>query len=304
VVITTYNRSGFLGGLLASIAAMDPAPDGVVVVDNASTDDTPQVIRTAAAAMRIPVVHHRLAVNAGGAGGFAAGVARALDEGAEWLWLMDDDVEALPDALAKFRRWMGTYVCIHGRRWAADGTPFFWQNRFHDRLGIFLPVAGDVFAESDVFRTDVGCFEGMLVRADVVREVGLPDARFFLTWDDAIYGWLISRRHPVVYVNDFVLRKVREQRSIDLGVRHLNDSSDLSRRYVMRNRAYVANYLRAEGAYSPLWFAVGTALTAAKEVLRVAAVERRPRGLDALWRGWRESRRLRRRPWAPMPPIA
>ncbi|WAP52807.1 glycosyltransferase [Arthrobacter sp. ATA002] len=96
LVITTFNRSRYLQGLLESVAALDPAPERIIVVDNASTDDTQETIAGAAARLPMPVVNLRLPVNAGGAGGFAAGVERALTEGASWLWVMDDDVVVLP----------------------------------------------------------------------------------------------------------------------------------------------------------------------------------------------------------------
>ncbi|MHA7262659.1 glycosyltransferase [Arthrobacter sp. TMN-37] len=304
LVITTYNRSDYLRGLLESVKALDPAPAGVVVVDNASTDDTPGVIAAAAAQTPFPVLSHRLPTNTGGAGGFAAGMERALAEGADWLWIMDDDVTTVPDALAALAPFTGRYKCLHGRRWDYAGRPFFWQHRFVDRLGVHLPVPGDVFRHSPVFATNVGCFEGMLVHADVVREVGLPDARFFLNGDDSTYGWLISQTHEVAYVDAYVLAKARPQRQINLGIRHLNDSSDLSRFYAMRNRGLVAQYLRSRGRYSPAGFALGTLLTAGKEVLRLVAVERSVRGLAPLARGWREARRIRRDPsWQPMPPL-
>jgi rhamnopyranosyl-N-acetylglucosaminyl-diphospho-decaprenol beta-1,3/1,4-galactofuranosyltransferase len=302
VVITTFNRAAHLRELLASITFLSPAPAGVVVVDNASTDDTPGLL--AALDLPVPVVVERLPANAGGAGGFAAGVARALSEGAQWLWLMDDDVVVLPDALASFARWMPHYSCIHGRRYDHTGSPFFWQHRLDETLGVHLPVRGDVFADSPVFHTNVGCFEGMLVAAHVVREIGLPDARFFLNGDDTTYGWLISRKYPVAYVDAFVLRKTRPQRQVDLGVRHLNDSSDLSRFCGMRNRGHLAQYLRLHGRYDALGFGIGTLLSAAKEILRLVAVERSLSGIDAVWRGWRAARViLRDGRWTPEPPL-
>ena len=112
-----------------------------------------------------------------------------------------------------------------GRRYDAAGKPFFWQHHFVEALGVFLPVRGDVFRTSDVFPTNVGNFEGMLIKASLARNIGLPDPRFFITWDDLIYGWLAAQQTPVVYVNAFVIKKVRAQRQVDLGVRHLNDSS-------------------------------------------------------------------------------
>lgn len=297
IVITTFNRADYLAELLASVAALDPAPDGVIVVNNASTDSTVEVIDAvreefAALASPIPVIHHELAVNSGGAGGFSAGVERALSEGAQWMWLMDDDVTVIPGAVGAFGPWMDKYDALVGRRYDAAGEPFFWQNSFNSFLGLPLPVRGDIFSDSDEFATNVGCFEGMLLHSDAVKGVGLPDSRFFLTWDDTIYGWLISLQRPLVYVNEFVLHKVRPQRSLNLGIRHLNDASDLSRYYVMRNRGLVAQYLRVHNRYNRFGFGLGTALTMSKELLRLVGVEKTLRGTSRLFAGWRESRQI------------
>lgn len=305
LVIVTFNREDYLRNLLTSVAALDPAPAAVVVVNNASTDGTAGVIERARTEMAIRIIDHSLPTNVGGSGGFSAGLERALAEGANYVWMMDDDVEALPSAVGALRPWLDHYGAVVGRRYDSTGGPFFWQHKFSTFLGFPLPVSRDVFAHSEVFHTDVGCFEGMAVTAAAVRKVGLPDPRFFLTWDDTTYGWLMSLNQPVAYVNEFVLRKARPQRQIDLGVRHLNDSNDLSRFYVMRNRALVAKYLQSKGKYQPIGFALGTALTAVKELLRLFAVERTIRGVGALWRGWKDARKLfQDMDWEPMPPLA
>ncbi len=309
IVITTFNRADYLAELLDSVALLSPAPDGVIVVNNASTDTTSELVASvredfAALPTPVPVIHHELAVNSGGAGGFSAGVERALAEGAQWMWLMDDDVTVVSGAVGAFGPWMDKYDALVGRRYDASGKPFFWQNRFNEFLGLPLPVRGDIFKDSNEFPTDVGCFEGMLLHADAVKGVGLPDSRFFLTWDDTIYGWLVSLQRPVVYVNEFVLHKVRPQRSLNLGIRHLNDSSDLSRYYVMRNRGLVAQYLRAHNRYNRFGFALGTALTMSKELVRLAGVEKTSRGAGRLFAGWRDSRKIMAaRDFVPMQPL-
>lgn len=49
IVVVTYNRTHLLTRLLESIEQMDPAPGHLVVVDNASTDDSAEIARAAGA---------------------------------------------------------------------------------------------------------------------------------------------------------------------------------------------------------------------------------------------------------------
>jgi len=305
VVVVTYNRPDYLKTLLTSLANLSVQADLVVVVDNASTAPTVEVINNAAALFAPGVlINHRLETNSGGAGGFSSGVAKALELGADWLWLMDDDVEALPDALKHLLGWGQRFKCVHGRRYDFDGSPFFWQPIFQEFLGVPLPYIRDPFETSEFMLMNSGCFEGMFIHRDVVAAIGLPDPRFFITWDDAIYGWLASRVTEVAYVNAFVLKRAREQRQISLVVRHLNDASDLFRFHVMRNRAYVGKYFQQRGTLNRFGFGLGTFLTFAKEIVRLVAVEHRITGIGPLLRGWREGRKIWRNPgWQPMPPF-
>lgn len=303
-VVVTYNRVDFLAQLLPTLLEQHRPLDQIYVVDNASTDGTEAYLaEQAAKEPRLTVL--RLAENTGGSGGFHAGVVQAYRDGHDWFWLMDDDVIALPDGLEGLLRFADRSGCIHGRRIDFHGGPFFWQPRINEFLGIPLPYLQDPFAGGeDVFETNSGVFEGMLVSRPVVAAIGPPDPRFFITWDDAVYALIASRVTTVVYVDHFALRRQREQRQMSLAVRHLNDASDLFRFHVMRNRGYMAHYLRRLGTYHPVGFGVGTALTFAKEEVRLVYVEHTLRGTGALWRGWRESRRLQRTAWEPLGPAA
>lgn len=305
IAIVTFNRSALLDELLQSASAMATLPDHIVVVDNASTDDTQDVVKAWEAKFPPGVlVNHRMATNTGGAGGFSEGTKVALELGAEWVWLMDDDVEILPDALERFAPWMARFKVIHGRRYDVDGTPFYWQAKFNQFLGVPLPYSIKTFNTDGYAITNSGTFEGMLVHADVVRRIGLPDPRFFISWDDAIYAWLASLETEVVYVDEFVLQKKREQKQVSLGIRHLNDSSPLAKYHVMRNRAYVGRYFDVHGRLNRVGFAIGTFLTFAKEIVRLVVVERSFRGFASLVRGFRDGRRIwADRAWTPMPAL-
>jgi glycosyltransferase involved in cell wall biosynthesis len=101
IVICTYNRADRLVHALASIDRLeDPgSPYEVVVVDNASTDGTPALLRDWAA-RAVPGGPVRRAVHEPRPGkSFALNLAVASTT-SDWLALTDDDVLVTPDWLA------------------------------------------------------------------------------------------------------------------------------------------------------------------------------------------------------------
>lgn len=295
LVIVTYKRADLLRGLLESLTRSKVWPEHLILVDNADEPEVAQLL--AEMAQSLPGIRlHFLGQeeNLGGAGGFAAGIDKAHALGAEWIWVMDDDVEILPDGLGELIARSSGYGLILGRRYDADGQPFFWQQRFNAWLGFPVSVPGDPFLDTKAWPTNCGCFEGMFIHRNVIDKIGLPDPAFFLTWDDTIYGWLASQHFDMAYVDAFTLQKVRRQASISLGFRHLNDASDLSRFHAMKNRALVRHYLIEQDAYRPIGFALGGALNFGKELFRLVAVERSLSGFGSLLHGMREARRLDR----------
>ncbi|UYO98180.1 glycosyltransferase [Microbacterium sp. M28] len=304
IVIVTFNRSHLLTGLLNSIAGMDPQPGHVVIIDNASSDDTTEVVESFRQTIGTEIVYRRLEENTGGSGGFSEGMRTAYELGSEWIWMMDDDVEVVPDGLARMGAWTPRFKSIQGRRFDYDGSEFYWQYRIAERMGIPIPFAPAGFDATGFKEMNSGCFEGMFIHRSIVQQIGLPDPRFFIYWDDQTYGWLASRRTTAVIVNEFVLRRTREIRQWDMGVRHLNASSNAYRYYIMRNRAFIKQYYRANGVYNPVLFGLGTTATFFKELIRLVFVERTVRGTSNLFRGIRDGGRLGRdRSWKPMPPL-
>lgn len=304
IAVVTYNRSGLLTRLLESIVVMDPKPGHVVIVDNASTDDTTELVESYRDKLGTELVYQRLDTNTGGSGGFSEGMRIAYELGSEWIWVMDDDVEVIPDGLARMGRWSSRFKSIQGRRYDFDGSAFYWQYRIAERMGIPIPFAPAGFGPAGFKEMNSGCFEGMFIHRDIVGRIGLPDPRFFIYWDDQTYGWLASRVTTSVIVDEFVLRRTREIKQWDMGIRHMNASSDSYRYYIMRNRGIIKNYYRAHGVYNPVLFGAGTALTFVKELIRLALVERTVRGTSNLFRGLRDGGVIARdRSWEPMPAL-
>ncbi|MFL5780289.1 MAG: glycosyltransferase, partial [Thermoleophilaceae bacterium] len=100
-LVVTYNRRDLLMGCLEGVFGQSRPPDRVFLVDNASTDGTPELLRERGFLDRPELTYLRLAENLGSSGGFAEGVRAAREPESDWLWLMDDDSQAEPDTLER-----------------------------------------------------------------------------------------------------------------------------------------------------------------------------------------------------------
>jgi GT2 family glycosyltransferase len=309
IVIVTYKRQELLASLLESILTLDKAPSRVYVVDNENSPDTRDVVATfsqiaaeGTTAVSWPCgkktfVYLPQSQNLGGAGGFSAGVEAAYADGAEWFWLMDDDVEVMSDALTKLAKWTNVYDCIQGSRLDFDGGPFYWQYHFDERFGVYDMFATSKFDNSGVKQANALCFEGGLFSRRVVEAIGYPDARFFLYWDDCIYGYLASKHFKCAVVSDVILRRTRDISNMQVAAgRQLNSSSDLTRYHLMKNRGHMAHYMKREGDYFAPAFALGTAMCAAKEIVRLVCVDRKniKSGISSLIKGARDAGKIKR----------
>lgn len=289
IVIVTFNRVDLLKKLLSSIAEMSPPPAHVVIVDNASTDQTATAVTKWESATHHFETHVlRQQFNTGGAGGFYEGMKFAENLPVDWLWVMDDDVVPVTDALFKASKWMEIFSCFMGKRWDQNGKRIYWQPTLGEKTGI-APLNGkDPLDKQDFVLSNSGCFEGMFIKKNVVKLIGLPDPRFFITWDDATYGWLVSKKYQVAYVNEYFLSRTRAIAGLNAGTSTVTARNDLGRRYVIRNRAIQAKYFMKYGRYSPVAFAFGTVITICKEILRTLLIEKHVRGIAPMWTGFKE----------------
>lgn len=323
LVTVTYKRQDLLRRLFDSILKLKQAPWRIVVVDNENSPktagmvseftqqvhdawgDTPSDPDREGGVKRIVYFPQR--DNCGGSGGFSRGVGRSYKLGAEWFWLMDDDVTVLPGAVDAFDRWSHQFQAIQGQRYDTDGGHFYWQYRFWTALAIYNPFSRDSWREGETYKScNALCFEGSCVSRKVVKQIGLPDERFFVYLDDALYGYLASKVCEVALVPDYVLRRERAVPDKELGVRQLNSTSDMTRYYVTRNRGYFARYLMLYHDYNLVGYGFGTLLTFLKEFIRLVAVDRGhlKTGWARLWAGYQDSKQILHDPtWKPMPPL-
>jgi GT2 family glycosyltransferase len=233
IVVVTFNRAELLEPMLRGLAALERLPEAVIVVDNASTDRTPEVL-AAATNPGLQVV--RAEENLGGAGGFHRGVQVAYEQGFDRIWLMDDDVIPAPDCLTVLMD--QDEHCLMAVREDSRGA---LVEKAAVRFDLANPFA--IRPKTAMVETEYGhrhlmphrvevhnvAFEGFMVRRAVVDEIGLPDPSFFIFYDDVDYALRARRAGFRIWaVRDAIL-----VRQLDFDQQH--DLSGWKGYYMYRN---------------------------------------------------------------------
>ncbi len=205
VVVVTFRARDLLAACLDSLAAQT-TPHRVLVIDNASTDGTTELL--AHRFPQVPVV--RLPTNTGFAGGLAAGLARV---GTRWTALLNDDATAAPDWLAELvsvaRREPGA-AAVTSRMLLGDGDRInnlgvgLTRQGYGFDLGLGRPADDGFGTVTEVFGFSGGA---ALLDTAAVRAVGGSPAEFFLYYEDTDLSWRLRLAgHRVVSAPDAVVR--------------------------------------------------------------------------------------------------
>lgn len=196
VVVLNWNGAEVIRECLESLLAMDYPDFKVVVVDNASTDGSPDEI-----ARFFPQVELlRMTENLMYAGGNNAGIERALGEGADAILLVNNDTRADGGLLSHLARGLaenpGTgvtgpkiyYYDDERTIWSAGGKVIVPLGLVH-HIGIRKHDSGRYSSRRDVDYL-TGCC--LLMRSKAIREVGLLDPSYVIYSEDV--DWCLRAR--------------------------------------------------------------------------------------------------------------
>jgi rhamnosyltransferase len=275
-VVVTYNPGPYLAGHLRALREQIAQ---VVVVDNGSSDV--EAVRRACGETGCRLVRNDR--NLGIAAALNQGAAAALEAGAEWLAMFDQDSLPPPgavDALLQLARAhprserIGVIAMTHSDR--GTGRPYH--------------APSDVLEEGPgwrVLRTTIT--SGSLARCAVLRELGGFEERLFIDFVDHEFclrlrrhGWLVVEAPDVVMTHS--MGASREHRF--LGRRMVLTHHGAWRRYFMtRNQLeiYSRNLL-----FDPVWSARGLATLAVGTVAMLLVEEQAPAKLRAVLRACRD----------------
>ncbi|QFU74688.1 glycosyltransferase [Halioglobus maricola] len=183
IVVVTYNRLNLLMDCLSALLNQDESFERLIVVDNCSTDGTRDWLASWSDEQGELVQHFLLEENSGGAGGFSSGLDIATKNGADWVWMMDDDAVPEPDALGQLLKVADDPQNIYGSL-AVSGEQTAWLTTLVDEQCRVATSAGDVPAKARVQSLP---FLGFLIHRKLVQSIGLPDPGFFIAADDVEY---------------------------------------------------------------------------------------------------------------------
>lgn len=241
IAIVTYNRLSLLQECLNAVVRQKRPFDGIVIIDNASTDGTRDFLRTWKKetgkrcfddSCRVIWMHS----NCGGAGGFCKAVEEAMKLDPDWITLIDDDAVPERDYLEQICK--GIASSESGIE-AVAGVPLTNGIRPGHRRRVSgriikkeLPVPVEEYRRP-FFCCDIASFCGLTISAQGVLRVGLPDRRFFIWYDDTEYCLRLSENHTILNCNKAVIQhKVPDKSAAD--------SVNWKEYYGIRNRIYMA----------------------------------------------------------------
>ena len=260
-----------------------------IVVDNGSSDGSPDAV-----AERYPDVELvRAGVNLGFAAGNNVGIRRALDRGADWVVLVNNDatvvaglVPALEAAAARHR----DAGVLAGKVYLADPPDVLWYagGSFEPRVGYSGRVRGAGRRDDGSFdeERDVDWATGALlaVSRDAIERVGLLDEELFAYMEDV--DWCLRIRDAGLRVVFVPTLKAWHRVSASTG----GAASTTSLYYHCRNTLAVCERRRPLGRGHT---GVRRAIVVGTHLLQTLRHPARGRAAWAVLRAWRDYRRGR-----------
>jgi GT2 family glycosyltransferase len=189
IVTVTFNSATVLPDFLRSLKVQGYEDFVLFAVDNASTDNSVQILRECSDP-RMRVI--RNADNRGVAAGNNQGIQAALDAGCSSVLLINNDTEFDPTLIARLKDGFAKYevemtcpkMMYYGepsRIWAAGGKFQRWRGYRSVHIGDGELDRGQYDVARLVSYVPTCC---VLIRKEVFEKIGMMDERYFVYWDD------------------------------------------------------------------------------------------------------------------------
>jgi hypothetical protein len=188
IIILNWNNHEDTIECVESCLKLDYSPYEIVIVDNASKDDSENILRKAFPCLKLI----QTGANLGYAGGNNAGIRYALEKGSDFIWLLNNDTAVTPQALS--------VLVAHAETDPAIGMVGSKILSYSDP-SLLLSAGGTVNMRTGITEhlgfgcTDRGQFDkpmdteyltgcSLLVKRRVIENIGLMNEAYFLYFEE------------------------------------------------------------------------------------------------------------------------
>lgn len=236
VIVVSWNHGRFLADCFGAVerAGIAPGDATLMIVDNASPDGSGDFIARellspggATTKGGFPCLFFKNGDNKGFSGGNNQAMRRALDEGYEFVYLLNPDTEAQPGFLEEALRVAASdptigvvqsFLRLHPKTELVNS----YGNEIHFlgfgyAGGESVPVSDPgVQAKLRVRDIAYASGAGMLIRSSLLREIGMLDEELFAYHEDLEFSWRarLAGRRVVLAPKSVVFHKYEFSRSI------------------------------------------------------------------------------------------
>lgn len=223
-VVVTYNRKELLEENLIALGKQKCKGEGfsellkelgkitfeIIVVDNASTDGTKEVVRDFEKKHPQKIHYIQLEENLGGAGGFYHGMKEALAQGFDYVWIMDDDTIPKEDALEMLLK----ALCYHPNPFGFFASKVLWVDGTECLMNQVHPIAKEkqrgVIDNEKLLKEmgspiDQASFVSLFFDSKAVAKLGLPLKEYFIWGDDKEYTLRMAKHLPCYQIPQSVV---------------------------------------------------------------------------------------------------
>lgn len=285
-VVVNWNLKQELGECLESLRRVDYPAHKIIVVDNGSTDDSASFVATHYPDVDLITLPHNL----GYAAGLNAGILRAVEQGAIYVFLLNNDTTVEENTVSRLVEVLEADPEVG----IASPKILLYHNRekifgLGDRIYPLLPLPiGFGYGKRDSARYQkilefdyvTGC--AMMVRTGIFHKVGVFETSYFMYYEDADFCRRVrDSGYRIVCIGDAIV--------YHKAARGTNQNKALFVRIRARNR--VRFYKRYKHGPHPWLTYIALVLIAVWRSIKNIFGGRwwwiKPY-LQGLWEGWRE----------------
>lgn len=256
-VIVTFNRLEDLKECLQKYEEQIESVDSLIVIDNCSNDGTKEYLnnwKRIQSKFKKKVIH--LSKNFGGSGGFFEGIKYAMLNGADWIWLHDDDAFIYKDTILNLKKSIeknnqDNISAICGMVYDKENIALNHRRRI--KRGVIRnqdKCVTEFEYNNDSFEINEFSYVGVAINVEKLFEVGITNKDFFIFLDDTEHSYRLSKVGKILCYPKIKIRH-------DDKYQKSNHKANWKLYYSVRNNIYFSKHCIKSGyIYMIIYFLI------------------------------------------------